>query len=154
MNNTHTRDDQKILCPLYFGLPGEKMTISFQYNLSSRQCTVLTLFEFSYPFIIGPFLVPQVLVYCLYDAFIASILCTTKMEFQFWEQKEVRGSHNRRILGSGRISNPHSLLAVMSTCYVWAGQNTTSRLGLIVLPQNLCNLASYAPQVSPHITHN
>ena len=31
---------------------------------------------------------PHVLVYCLYDAFTASILCTTKIGFQFWEQIE------------------------------------------------------------------
>ena len=33
-------------------------------------------------------MVLQVLVYCLYDAFIASILCTRKMGYQFWEQIE------------------------------------------------------------------
>ena len=50
-----------------------------------------SLFELSNPFKIeGLFLVPQVLVYCLNDAFIASILCTTKMGFQFWEHIEVR----------------------------------------------------------------
>ena len=47
-----------------------------------------SLFEISYAFKLGGlFLVPQVLVYCLHDAFIASILCTTKLVFQFWEQK-------------------------------------------------------------------
>ena len=47
-----------------------------------------SLFEISYPFKIGGLLlVPQVLVYCFYDAFTASILCTTKLVFQFWEQK-------------------------------------------------------------------
>ena len=119
MNNTHMRDDQKIICPLYFGLPGNKnLTISFQYNLYSRQCISLTLFESSYLFKIGPFLVHQILVYCLYDAFIASILCTTNMDFIFWEQKKVRGSHNRRIWECGSISNPHSVLAAcqLITC--------------------------------------
>ena len=36
----NTRDDQKVLSPLYFGLWGNKnLAITFQYNLSSRQCT-------------------------------------------------------------------------------------------------------------------
>ena len=38
--NEHTRDDQKVLGPLYFDLPGnEHLTITFQNNLPSRQCT-------------------------------------------------------------------------------------------------------------------
>ena len=36
----YTRDDQNVLDPLYFELPGnEKLTITFEYNLPSRQCT-------------------------------------------------------------------------------------------------------------------
>ena len=85
----------KNLCPLYVGLPGdENLTITFQY-IFSLQGNALSpsLFQLSYPFKIeGIFLVPQVLVYCLYDAFIASILCTTKLGFQFWKQIEVRRS--------------------------------------------------------------
>ena len=58
------------------------------------------MLELCYPFKIeGLWLVHQVLVCCLYDALIASILWTTKMGFQFWEQKEVRKSHIRRIWG-------------------------------------------------------
>ena len=35
-----SRDDQKVLGPLYFGLPGTgKLTISFQCYLPSMQCT-------------------------------------------------------------------------------------------------------------------
>ena len=35
-----TRNDQTILGPLYFGLPGnENLTITFQYNLPSKQYT-------------------------------------------------------------------------------------------------------------------
>ena len=38
--NACTRDDQKVLDPLHFGLPGnEKLTNPFQYKLLSRQCT-------------------------------------------------------------------------------------------------------------------
>ena len=88
----YTRDDQKVLQdtrPILFNI------ISIQDNALS-----LSLFELFYPFKMeGLFLVPRVLVYCLYDAFIASILCTTKMGFQFWEQIEVRRSHIRRIWG-------------------------------------------------------
>ena len=37
---TSTKDGQKVLSPLYFGLPGnEILTITFQYNLPSRKCT-------------------------------------------------------------------------------------------------------------------
>ena len=60
-------------------------SISLQDNALSQ-----SLFELSYPFEIVLFLFPQVLVYYLYDAFIASILCTKKMGFQFWVQIEVR----------------------------------------------------------------
>ena len=36
----YTRNDQTVLANLYFGLPGnENLTISFQYNLASRQCS-------------------------------------------------------------------------------------------------------------------
>ena len=42
---------------------------------------------------------PPSTIYCLYDAFIASKLCTTKMGFQLWEQIKVRRSHIRRIWG-------------------------------------------------------
>ena len=81
----YTRDDQNFLGPLYFGLPGnENLTITFEYISLLGNALVLSLFKLSYPFKIeGLFLVPEVLVYCLYDALIASILCTTKMGFQF-----------------------------------------------------------------------
>ena len=77
-----------------------------------------SLFELSYPFKIDLFRVPQVLVYCLYDAFIASIVCTTKMRFQFWEQ--IRRSHIRGIWGMRKDFKPHSVAAVIATCDVWA----------------------------------
>ena len=35
-------------------------------------------------------LVPQVLIYCIYDTFFASEIPTTKVSFQLWEQIEVR----------------------------------------------------------------
>ena len=72
------------------------------FNLVSLQGNALnpSLIELSYPFKIeGLFLVPQILVYCLYDAFIASILCTTNLGFQFWEQIIGRRSHITRIWG-------------------------------------------------------
>ena len=80
-----TRDDQKVLGPLYFGLPGNaNLTItSLQGNTLSP-----SLFGLSYSFKIEDlYLVPQVLVYCIFDAFVASIPCTTKIGFQFWEQE-------------------------------------------------------------------
>ena len=91
--------------PCTSGYQGIKIW-SLLFNLISLQGNALSpsLLELSYPFKIeGLFLVHQVLVYCLYDALIASILWTTKMGFQFWEQKEVRKSHIRRIWGWGRI---------------------------------------------------
>ena len=76
------------------------MTITFQYNLPSRKCTKpISVRAFLSLQNIKPYPGPQVLVYCLYDAFIASILCTTKIGFQFWEQMEVRRSHIKRIWG-------------------------------------------------------
>ena len=66
------RDDQKVPSHLYFGLPGKE-----NLNIISLQGNALSpsFFKLSYPFKIEDlFLVPQVLVYCLYDAFIASIL--------------------------------------------------------------------------------
>ena len=67
------------------------------FNIISIQGNALSpsLFEFSYPFKIEGFFLYW--FYCLYDAFIASILCTMKKKFQFWEQIEVGRSHFRRI---------------------------------------------------------
>ena len=72
------------------------------FNIISRQGNAFSpsLFELSYLFKIrGLFLVPQVLVYWLYDTLIASPPCATKMGFLFWEQIEVWRSHIRRIWG-------------------------------------------------------
>ena len=67
----------------YFGLPENgNLTITFQYN---RPLKVMHLAHHCSSFLIPsnrrPFPGPQLLVYNLYDAFIASILCTTKMGF-------------------------------------------------------------------------
>ena len=95
------------LTPCNSGFQGMKIW-SLIFNIISLQCNALSpsLFELSHPFKIeGVFLVPQVqvLVYWLYDAFIASILYTTKMGFQFWEQIEDRRSHIKRIWGGGGV---------------------------------------------------
>ena len=97
-----------------------------RFNIISLQCNALSpsLFELFYPFKIeGLFLVPQVLISCLYVTFIFSILCTTKMTFQFWKQIEDIRSNIREYGGYPwrRISNPHSDAAVMAACNVWAG---------------------------------
>ena len=92
---------KRLSTPCTSGYQGMKIW-PLLFNIISLQGNALSpsLFELSYPFKIeGIFLVPQLLVYCLYDAFIASIVCTTKIEFQFWEQMEVRRSHFRRIWG-------------------------------------------------------
>ena len=65
------------------------------------------LFELAYPFQIevffpGPPPLP-VLVHCLYDAFIASKLCSTRVGFQFWEQTVVRRGHIRRMGRGGGV---------------------------------------------------
>ena len=63
----------EVLRPLYFGLQGNKnltITLKSTFKIEGLSC-------------------PQALVYWLYDALIAFILCTTKMGFQFWEQIEV-----------------------------------------------------------------
>ena len=99
--NTSTKDGQKVLGPLYCVLPGnENLTITFQYNLEGNVLSP-SLFELSYPFKIeGLFVVPQVLIYWLYDAFIASIL-----GLQFWESIEVRSSHVLGIWGMRKDFN-------------------------------------------------
>ena len=62
----------------------ENMVNTFQYNPLQSNALSPTQFEFAYPFQIEVFfLVPQVLIHCLYDAFIASKLCSTKVGFQF-----------------------------------------------------------------------
>ena len=99
--NTSTRDGQKVLGSLYFVLPvNENLTITFQYNLEGNVLSP-SLFELSYPFKIeGLSVVPQVLIYWLYDAFIASIL-----GLQFWEPIEVRRSHVMGIWGMRKDFN-------------------------------------------------
>ena len=86
---------------------------------------------------------PKYFVYCLYDAFIASILCTTKMGFQFWEQIEVRRSHVRIMWGMERISNQQSWQLVtcgQGSCPAKAEhrKSVSSRLS--------CNVLAYLPR--------
>ena len=60
-----TRDDQKVLCPLYFGLPGNE-NLLLLFNIISLQGNALSpsLFQLSLTFkIAGLFLNCQVLVY-------------------------------------------------------------------------------------------
>ena len=96
-----TRDDQKVLGPLYFGLPGkENLTITFQYHPGKTMHLAHLCSSFLITSNRRPFPGPQILGYCLYAAFIASLLCTTKMGFQFWEQIEVRRSHIRGVWGT------------------------------------------------------
>ena len=110
---------QKVLGPLYLGLPGNiNLTINFIKISHQGNALSPSMFELSYPFKKeGLYLVPKVLVYCHYDAFIASILCTTKMGFQFWEHIEVRWSHIRRI--SGMRKNFKSTFSQSSHCNLW-----------------------------------
>ena len=87
------RYDQKVLDLTYFGLPrNEKFATIFQYNSLDLDLDALSpsLFQFAYPSKIEFILVPQVLIYCIYDTFIASEIPTTKVSFQLWEQIEVR----------------------------------------------------------------
>ena len=98
---SHTRDDQKVLTPLYFGLPGnENLTITFQYNLPLNNALSPSLLKLSYPFKIhveGIFLAPK---YSFTASMTPSLLpYCMGMGFQFWEQIEVRRSHIRRIWG-------------------------------------------------------
>ena len=111
----YMRDDKKVLGPLYFGLrENENLTITFQYNLPSKPISVHAFLSLQKrrPFP-GP---PSTRLLPLWSL-IASILCSTKMGFQFWEQIEVKRSHIRR----RRMSNPHSVAIVMTTCEMWAG---------------------------------
>ena len=118
-----TRCDKKFLAPSASDYQGMKIG-SLLFKIIRLQGNTLSpsLLELDYPFQKEVFfLVPQVLIHCLYDAFIASKLCSTKVGFQFREQTEVRWSHIRRKWGWGRTSNRHSVAAVMATCDVWAG---------------------------------
>ena len=85
---------------------------------------------------------------CLYDAFIASILCTTKMGFQFWERIQVRRSHIMRIWGMRKGFK--STFSCSSYGNLW-------RLGrgIVLQEQNTrgqfssplsCNFLGYRPQ--------
>ena len=151
---------KKLLVSCTLGYQGTKIW-PLLFNKISLQGNALSssLFELSYPFKLeGIFMVPQVLVYCLYDVFIAFILCTTKMGFLILEQIEVRRSHIKRIWGWGRISNPHSVAAVMATCDEWAGaflcKNRTTqvsfpRLFLAISWRNHLNCTVYHPLWSP-----
>ena len=97
----YTRCDQKVLGPSASEYQGIEIW-PLLFNIIPLQGNALcpSLFELAYPFQIEVFfLVLQVLVHYLYDAFIASKLCSTKVGFQFWKQREVRRGHIRRIWG-------------------------------------------------------
>ena len=80
-----------------------------------------------------PFPGPLSNVYGLYVNFIASILYTMKMGFQFWERIEVRRSNNRRIWGMRKDFKPtfgrrsHDNLWRVSRGVVLQEQNTASQ---------------------------
>ena len=106
-------------------------------NIIPFQGTALSpsLFELAYPFQIEVFLlVPQVLVHCLYDAFIASKLCSTKVGFQFWEQTEVRKGPYQENMGLWKdfesifSRSSHGSLLCVSRRIVLQEQNTSSRV--------------------------
>ena len=51
-----------------------------------------SLFQFAYPFKIEVFvLVPQVLIFCIYDTFIASEIPTTKVSLAFGTDRSQKG---------------------------------------------------------------
>ena len=90
------------------------------FNIISLQSNELSpsLFKLSYPLKVeGPFPGPPgtSLLPLWQLHFFHMTQCTTKMGFLFCEHVEVRKSHIRRIWGWGRISNPHSVSAVMAT---------------------------------------
>ena len=75
--------------------PGMKIWPLF-FNIISLHLDALSpsLFPFTFPFKIHVevfILVPKVLIYRIYDTFIASYLPSTKVSFQLWEQIEIRG---------------------------------------------------------------
>ena len=96
-----------------------------------KQCLLWIVLNFKV------FLVPKVLVHCLYDAFSASILCTTKMGFQFWKQIKDRSSHIRRLLGMRKDFK--SMFSCSSHGNLW-------RVGILLQEQNIARqffLASF-----------
>ena len=116
---------------------------SLLFNIIPLQGNALSssLFDLAYPFQKEVFfLVPQVLVHCLYDAFIASKLCSMKVGFQFWEQIEVRWGHIRRIWGVRKDFEPafsrssQGNLRHVSRRIVMQEQNTSTSSQLMHFP--------------------
>ena len=124
MIRPNTRSVKKVLGLMYFGTYPGMNSLPLLFNIISLHLDALSpsLFQFAYPFKIEVFiLVPQVLIYCIYDTFIASEIPTMKVSFQLWEQIEVRRAKSGEYGGWGRTSKPHSVAAAIATCDVWAG---------------------------------
>ena len=110
---------------------------SLLFNIFPLQGNALSpsLFELAYSFQKEVFfLVPQVLVQCLYNAFIALKLCSKKVGFQFWDQIKVIGGHISRIWGVRKDFKPtfsrssHGNLRRVSRRIVLQELNTWSRV--------------------------
>ena len=110
---------------------------SLLFNIIPLQGNTLSpsLFELAYPFQIEVFfLVLHVLVHRLYDAFIASKLCSTKVGFQFWEQIGVRRGPYQENIGvrkdfeSAFSHSSNGNLRPVSRRIVLQEQNTSSQL--------------------------
>ena len=97
------------------------------FNIISIHLDALSpsLFQFAYPFKTGVFiLVPEVLIYCIYDTFIVSEIPTRDKRYLeisslllFWSLVNILGTHLAKTLTFPRC-----------------------QLGLTELPQNLCSL--------------
>ena len=76
--------------------------------------------RFAYPFTIEAFfLVPQVIISSIYDAFTASQISTTKVSFQIWKQKS-EGAKSGEYGKLGRTSKLHLNATAIATWEVWA----------------------------------
>ena len=86
------RDNKEVLGPCTLGMT-KAIIVPLFLNIISfcLDALSLMLFKFAYPFKIEAFfLIPQVPINSIYDAFIASKIPTTKVSFQIWKQIEVR----------------------------------------------------------------
>ena len=97
-------------------------SLTLFFNIISLHLDALSpsLFQFAYPFKIEVFiLVPQVLIYCIYDTFIASEITYTKASFELLGTDKSQKGLN--LGNTGDEEGPaHSVTAAMAACDLWA----------------------------------
>ena len=129
------RDNQKVLSPCTFGMTKTRNCVLF-LNIISLCLNALSpmLFQFAYPFKLEAFfLVPQVLINSIYDAFIASKIPTMKVSFQILKQIGPRGLNLESMGDKEGPQKPHLVAAAiamrgMGWCINLREQNISSQI--------------------------